>query len=102
MQVTMAKTALGIVSLLLVLSMGGGFLLLPVLVPLHIWAARRSGPVGRAGWSLLPVITAGMVSWAAVYVAVGEGKPAIWLVPLCAAAAAVPAILRATATAARV
>lgn len=36
-------------------------------------------------WSLLPVTAAGMVTWAAVYVTVGEAKPAIWLVPLLAA-----------------
>lgn len=62
------KACLAGVSLLLVASMGGGFLALPLLVPLHVWAARRSGPVGRVLWSLLPVTGAGMVTWAAVYV----------------------------------
>lgn len=75
------KSALASVSLLLVASMGGGFLALPILVPLHVWAARTSGPVGRVLWSLLPVTATGMVAWAAVYVAVGEVEPAIWLLP---------------------
>ena len=81
----MLKFVLAVVSLLLVASMGGGFLALPLLVPLHVWAARTSGPVGRVLWSLLPVTAAGMVTWAALYLTVGEGKPAIWLVPLLAA-----------------
>lgn len=50
-----------------------------------MWAARRSGTVGRVLWSLLPVTAAAMVTWAAVYVTVGEAKPAIWVVPLLAA-----------------
>jgi hypothetical protein len=37
-----------------------------------------------------------MVVWAAVYVSVGEGKPAIWLVPLVAMVAVVPALSRMT------
>jgi hypothetical protein len=78
------KVALAAVSLLLAASMGGGFLLLPLLIPLHLWAARRSGRVGRVGWSLLPGLAVGMVVWAGVYTAVGEAKPAIWLVPVLA------------------
>ena len=59
------KACLAGVSLLLVASMGGGFLALPLLVPLHVWAARRSEPVGRVLWSLLPVTAAAMVTWGA-------------------------------------
>lgn len=77
----MTRWALAIVTLLLMLSMGGGFLLLPALVPAHVWAARRSGPLGRVGWSFLPAASLAMVTWAAVYVSVGESKPAIWLLP---------------------
>ena len=82
------KSGLASVSLLLVASMGGGFVALPLLVPLHVWAARRSGTAGRVFWSLLPVIAAAMTTWAAVYVTVGEAKPAIWLVPSLAAVVA--------------
>ncbi|MDQ3640400.1 MAG: hypothetical protein M3450_02730 [Actinomycetota bacterium] len=39
-------------------------------------------------WSLLPVTAAAMLTWAAVYVTVGEAKPAIWLVPSLAAVVA--------------
>jgi hypothetical protein len=83
------KAALAVVSVVLLASMGGGFLLLPILVPAHVWAARRSGRVGRVLWSALPVATAGMVVWAIVYVAVGEAKPLIWLLPALASVAAV-------------
>ena len=85
------KVGLAAVSLLLAASMGGGFLLLPLLIPLHLWAARRSGRVGRVGWSLLPALAVGMVTWAGVYTAVGEAKPAIWLVPLLASVLALVA-----------
>jgi hypothetical protein len=93
------KVALAAVSLLLAASMGGGFLLLPLLIPLHLWAARRSGRVGRVGWSLLPALAVGMVVWASVYTAVGEAKPAIWLVPVLASAlalAVLPSLTRPT------
>lgn len=73
---------LAIVTLILMASMGGGFLLLPVLIPAYLWAARRSGSLGRVGWSLLPAASLAMVTWAGLYVSIGESKPAIWLVPL--------------------
>lgn len=66
------------------LSMGGGFLALPLLVPAHVSAARRSAPVGRVLWSALPVTTAGMVTWSLTYLAVGEAQPLIWLLPVVA------------------
>lgn len=88
------KACLAGVSLLLVASMGGGFLALPLLVPLHVWAARRSGPVGRVVWSLLPVTAAAMVTWAAVYVIVGESKPGIWIFPMLAAVVAGAGMVR--------
>lgn len=91
-----AKTLLAAVSLVLLASMGGGFILLPVLVPLHVWAARRSGPVGRVLWSLLPAATAIVITWAAVYVAVGEAKPWIWLLPIGAALGSLAAMRRLT------
>ena len=90
------KAALGVVSILLLLSMGGGFLLLPALVPLHVWAARRSGSVGRLVWSAVPVLAASMATWCAVYLALGEAKPWIWLVPVGAAIPAAYGVLRVT------
>lgn len=91
-----AKALLLVVSLLLAVSMGGGFLLLPCLIPLHIWAARRSGPFRRALWSLFPMAAAGMVTWAALYLAIGEVKPWIWLVPVVATAGAAYAMVSVT------
>ena len=83
-----ARWALAVVSLFLMASMGGGFLLLPLLIPGHLWAARRSGRLGRVAWSLLPAASLGMFAWAATYVAVGEATPAIWLIPVVASAGA--------------
>jgi hypothetical protein len=80
-----AKAVLLAVTVVLVASMGGGFLALPVLIPAHIWAAHRSrSSVGRIGWSALPAVSVGMVAWAAVYVLVGEETPVIWLAPALA------------------
>jgi hypothetical protein len=93
---TAARWVLGGVTLVLMASMGGGFLLLPLLIPAHIWAASRSGRVGRFGWSLLPAASLGMVAWAAVYFAVGEAKPAIWLVPVLVLVVSLVAIDRFT------
>jgi len=90
------KVALAVVSVLSLLSMGGGFLLLPLLVPLHVWAARRSGPVGRVLWSSLPVAATGMVAWATVYLTVGESQPWIWLIPVGAALTALVGMVRLT------
>lgn len=72
-----AKWVLAVVTFLLMASMGGGFLLLPLLIPAHVWAARRSGRVGHVGWSLLPAVSVAMVTWAAVYLLAGEPKPII-------------------------
>lgn len=94
------KAALAALSIVLLLSMGGGFLLLPLLVPLHVWAARSSGSLGRVGWSVFPVAASGACVWALVYVAAGEAQPWIWLVPTVAACAAGVAMVRLTAGAA--
>ena len=93
---TGGKLVLAVVSLLALLSMGGGFLLLPLLAPLHVWAARRSGPAGRLLWSVFPVAGTGMVTWAAVYLTAGESMPWIWLVPALAAGVAVVGMARLT------
>jgi len=82
------------VTLLLMASMGGGFLLLPLLIPGHLWAARRSGRVGKVGWSILPAVSLGMVTWAGVYATAGEPKPAIWLLPTVVAVGALVLLAR--------
>lgn len=91
------KAVLLAVTLLLMASMGGGFLFLPLLIPAHVWAARRSGRVARIAWSLLPAASIGMVAWAVVYLVAGEPIPAIWLVPSLTVAAGWIVIVRVTA-----
>jgi hypothetical protein len=80
---TAAKVVLAVVTIVLLLSQIG-FLLVPVLLPAHVWAARRSGRIGRVGWSFLPAVGLATAAWGALYLTVGESKPAIWLVPLAA------------------
>jgi hypothetical protein len=77
----LAKVALAAVSVLLLVSMGGQ-MLLPILLPAYLWAARTSGPIGRALWVSPFGIGFGVIAWAGVYTVVGEAKPAIWLLPL--------------------
>jgi hypothetical protein len=91
----LAKVALATVTAVLLISQGAQ-LLLPLLLPFHVWAARRSGTVGRVLWSIPPVAAAGFFAWVAVYVTAGEPKPAIWLLPAIAAIAAGLALAPAT------
>ena len=94
-----AKAVLLAATLVLMASMGGGFLALPVLIPAHVWAARRSrSSVGRIGWSALPAASAGMAAWAAVYVVAGEASPTIWLAPTVAFVTALFLAARAAST----
>jgi len=78
-----AKVVLAMVTLVLIGSMGGQ-MLLPILLPAHLWAARSSGAVGRVLWSLPLGIGVGVMVWALTYTLVGEVQPAIWLAPLLA------------------
>jgi hypothetical protein len=87
-----AKVVLAVVTVVLLLSQIG--LLVPLLLPAHVWAARRSGPVGRIGWSLPPAAGLATAAWAVVYVTIGEAKPVIWLVPLVALVAAFALVRR--------
>src|SRR5439155_19174253 len=47
------KVALAAITVVLLLSQVG-WLVVPLLLPAHMWAARRSGRAGRLIWSLLP------------------------------------------------
>jgi hypothetical protein len=90
-------TAVAVLTVLLLLSMGGGFVLLPLLIPFHVWAARRSRSIGRVLWSIPAVLVAGEVAWAVTYLAVGEARPWTWLVPVAlmfSAALGVPRLVR--------
>ncbi|MGI8791989.1 MAG: hypothetical protein ACR2H3_02225 [Acidimicrobiales bacterium] len=77
------KFALGAVTVVLIISLGGQ-LGLPVLAPLHIWAARRSRRVGRVLWSVPVGLGTASYAWLIVYDRVGEVQPWIWLAPLAA------------------
>lgn len=79
--VMLKKVVLGLVTALLLVSWVG-FLVLPLLAPAHVWAARRSSRAGRAAWGAAAGLGAGMTTWAATYVTVGEVQPAIWLLPV--------------------
>ena len=78
-----AKLVLAVGTIVLLASQIG-FALVPLLAPAHLWAARRSSPVGRWLWTLLPSAGIGALAWAGIYASAGESKPAIWLVPAVA------------------
>jgi hypothetical protein len=61
---------------------GGVFIVVPLLLPAHLWAARTSNRAGRLLWTLLPSLGLASVAWATIYLTVGEDRPTIWLVPL--------------------
>jgi hypothetical protein len=70
----LATTALVAVTIVFLLSMGGGMLFVWwVLVPLHWLAARDRGPTATAGWALLAAASIGEVAWMTAYALAGEG-----------------------------
>jgi hypothetical protein len=77
-----AKVTLGVGTGVLLLSQGGVFIVVPLLLPAHLWAARTSNRAGRLLWTLLPSLGLASVAWATIYLTVGEDRPTIWLVPL--------------------
>lgn len=89
------KVVVSAATLLCLSSMGGLFLLTPILLPWHWWAARRSGLAGRIWFGLLGSGGMGLIAWAAVYTAVGEAKPTIWAVPLSVIVAVLAVFVRA-------
>lgn len=68
----------------LLLSMGGAIVAAPVTVPLLALAARDRGRGYRTLAAVLAGLTLAEVGWAAAYLAVGEARPWVWLVPLLA------------------
>lgn len=79
----------------LLLASQAGFLAAPLLIPLHVWAARRSGQAGALGWGAASGIGVGTTAWAGVYVSLGERQPAIWLLPLTVAVVVTALVARA-------
>ena len=63
--------------------MGGAIVAAPATLPLlYLGVRRHPTPAYRRAGAVLAGLTAAEAAWAAVYVAAGEPKPAIWLVPL--------------------
>lgn len=93
--------ALFVVSAFLLLTMGGAVFAAPVTLPL-LYVAVRLHPTAAFRWTggVLAGLTTVEVVWAVVYLAGGEAKPSIWLVPLVAGIA-VLALLATTGRQAR-
>lgn len=89
------KPALAGVTLVLLASTGGGFVLVPALLPLHLWAANRSGRFGQAAWAVAAGTGLAMTAWVIVYRVVGEHRPLIWLLPGVTGLAGIILFLRA-------
>lgn len=73
---------------LLLVSYGGGIVAAPVTLPL-LYLAVRQDQTGRrlkAAIVVVAALTAAEAGWAAAYLAVGEARPWIWLLPLAAGA----------------
>ena len=84
------------VSAVLLLSMGGAIVAAPLTVPL-LWLAVRHSELGtglRATAVAIAALTVAEVAWAATYLAISEGQPWIWLVPILAATATAAALAR--------
>jgi hypothetical protein len=83
----MASAAVGGVAAGLLLTMGGAVVAAPLSLPALLWVARSrpTGPL-RVAAAVVAALTAAELAWALVYVAAGESEPAIWSVPLGAAA----------------
>jgi hypothetical protein len=85
--------ALFCVSAFLLLTMGGAIVAAPVTIPLlFVVADRYATRAFRVTGSLLVGATCAEFVWALTYVAVGEAKPWIWLLPLVAGIAAMTAL----------
>jgi hypothetical protein len=74
-------------TLLLLVSMGGAILAAPVLLPLLWWVARTTTRGVRLIGVILAALVVGEVTWAGVYLVVGERQPYIWALPALSAAA---------------
>ena len=87
----LGKLALVLVTLLCLSSMGGAMLIaFPVLVPLHWFAARDSGPFAVGGWTLLSALSVLEGVWMLAYL--GSNSAALGLVIALTAATALVAL----------
>jgi hypothetical protein len=78
------KVSLVVLSLAAMSSIGGGFVLGLVLLPLHWVAARSASFWGRLLWAGLAAALVAENVWALYDVLFGEDKPLVWLAPALA------------------
>ena len=83
------------VAAFLLFSMGGAIVAAPLTLPLLYMGARRhpTRPFKAIG-GLVAALTIAEVVWAAVYLALGESRPWIWLLPVIGALTMVVAFVR--------
>ena len=95
-QLTVIGVVLFAVAGFLLLSVGGiGVVAAPVTLPLMFLVARRRPTRGfRIAGALIGGLTAAELAWGLVYVAAGEVRPLIWLVPAIAAVATAAGFLK--------
>ncbi len=92
-----AKGLLVFVTLVCLASMGGAMLVAaPVLVPLHVIAARGSGPTATGGWAFLSGLSLFEFGWMWTYVATGQEGVSL-AVGVVAGVGAVAVLLRRSA-----
>jgi hypothetical protein len=89
-----AGVALFCVAGFLLVSMGGAIVAAPLTVPLMFLVThRRPTRAFRSAGAVLTGATVAEVVWALTYVAAGEAKPWIWLLPLLSAIAVMVALV---------
>jgi hypothetical protein len=88
------KVVVVVVSLVAMISIGGGFVVLIALLPLQWWAFGDSlNPGRRFGWLALMALSAAELGWGATYLWMTDSGPVIWMLPLGLSVAAVLAVL---------
>lgn len=90
-----ARSVLLVAAAALLLSFGGAVIAAPVTLPLLALAARATPSTSyRVAASVVAALTAAQLTWALVYVTVGETTPTIWLLPLLVGLTVLAAVQR--------
>jgi hypothetical protein len=89
-----AKAVLVAATVVCLLSIGGAMLFaFPVLLPLHWWASRDSGPYATGGWAFLAAMSVFEAGWMWTYVLTDNGTIGL-VVGIVAASATATAFVR--------
>jgi hypothetical protein len=88
------KALLAVLSLTAMASIGGGFVLGLLLVPLHWVAARSASARGRLLWAGLAAALVAENVWGGYFALFGEDQPLVWLAPTVAFMLTAVALLR--------